>query len=111
MAREIVDFTWSRNDDSCMAKTQPIESANQAMEELLDARIVALEEAAGGDVLVFSGPITSGIEDFIREAIAGRFGSRASRKPKLSMILETGGGYIEVAQRIVVILRRHYRVG
>jgi hypothetical protein len=91
-------------------KTPPIDSANQAIEDMLDARLMALEQEADGDVLVFSGPLVLGMEDFIREAVASRFGKRTSRKPKLSMVLETGGGYVEAAQRIVDILRRHYRI-
>ena len=91
-----------------MPKPAP-EDANTAIEEQLDERLRALEDQFRADVLVFAGPIHHGLDDLIREAVEDRFGTRRGRKDKLIVILETTGGYIEVAQRLVGIFRQHYR--
>lgn len=85
------------------------ETANSAIEEQLHSRLAALEEHLKGDVLAYSGPICQGADDEIRDAVEHRFGVRKARKYKLCVILETLGGYIEVAERIAGTFRRHYR--
>jgi len=58
------------------------------------------------DVLAFCGPIVHGVEDYIRDAIE----NVTDRRDKLVIVLETEGGYIEVAERIANIVRRHYKI-
>jgi Serine dehydrogenase proteinase len=58
----------------------------------------------GGDALAFCGPIAHGIDDYIRDAIE----ANEERREKLIVILETDGGYIEIAERIANIFRRYY---
>jgi ClpP class serine protease len=60
-------------------------------------------------VLTFIGPIEATVDDLIRDAVEARCQDRRNRKPKLTMLLETPGGYVEVVQRIVHTLRSHYR--
>ncbi len=79
-------------------------SSNKIIEQQLDARVRKLEEVLTTDVLTFFGPIVPRADDLIREAVE----SRPHKRPKLAVILETEGGYIEVAQRIADALRRHY---
>ena len=81
-------------------------SSNVIIIEQLRERLCALENVTGGDVLVLCAPIRSGLDVVVREAIDGL----SHRKRKLSVLLETGGGYIEVTQRIAQTLRHHYRV-
>jgi ClpP class serine protease len=78
--------------------------ANEVIEEHLDDHLDQLEQEFAADVLSFVGPILFGADDAIRETVE----RRAPKRKKLSVVLETTGGYIEVVQRIVDTLRRHY---
>lgn len=74
------------------------------IESQLHQQHAALEANRAADVLTYVGPIDSGIDDEIRDAVE----DIKNRKQKLAVILETQGGYIEVVQRIVDTLRHHY---
>lgn len=65
-----------------------------------------METVLKADALTFSGPLVARADDLIRQAVE----TRTTRRKKLAVILETEGGYIEVAERIADIFRRHYRV-
>ena len=58
----------------------------------------------GSDVLVFVGPIMHPLDDEIREAVEGI----ADKHGRLSVVLETLGGYVDSARRIAETLRHHY---
>jgi hypothetical protein len=92
----------------------PIPSpVNQRLEQQLDDCISRLESIIGSDVLVFVGDMTGGVDDIIRYAVEQKRQASPRRKTKLeklTVIITTLGGYIEVAQRIVDTLRYHYRV-
>jgi len=79
-------------------------NANSIIEQELDTHIKALEEELDSDVLTFSGKLSYGADDVIRDAAE----SIQNKRQKLTVVLETTGGYIEVVQRMVVTLRRHY---
>ena len=51
----------------------------------------------------------SGVDDILRSAIEKRHSISPTSK-KLVFILSTDGGYIEVVQRIVATMRRHYNI-
>ena len=81
-------------------------NANVIIIEQLADRLRSVETCTRGDVLVVCAPIRFGLDVAVREAIE----SIPDRKRKVSVILETQGGYIEVADRIAQTLRQHYRV-
>ncbi|MBI4227733.1 MAG: serine dehydrogenasease, partial [Candidatus Omnitrophica bacterium] len=81
-------------------------NANTIIEEQLDAHLSALEDALNTDVLVYVGGIVRPADDLMRDAIDSRTDKRNTR---LSVIIETDGGYIEVAHRIADAIRHHYR--
>ena len=58
------------------------------------------------DCLFYRGPIAFGADDLIRGAIDER---PRNRRRKLLFILESSGGFAEVARRISDALRHHYR--
>jgi hypothetical protein len=64
----------------------------------------ALEQQIQGDVIGVFGPITGGMEHRVRIAIE----KLPAQRTKLAVVLQTGGGSIEVAERIVNILRHYY---
>lgn len=90
-----------------MAELEAYE-ANALVEQKLNECVDALEIKLNADVLAFSGAIYYGADLLIREAVEWRKQQRP-KKNHLAFFLETTGGYIEVVQRIVTVLRRHYR--
>jgi len=85
--------------------TPILHNANTAIEERLDALSKELEDHLKCDVLSFLGPLWTGVDGVIREAVE----DRRPRRKSLAVLLETDGGYIEVAQRIADTFRRKYR--
>lgn len=78
--------------------------ANGVLEKLLDEKAGALEKTLDADVLTICAPIWDGLEEFVRTCIE----SIDPRRERLAVVLETGGGLIEVVDRIVQTLRHHY---
>jgi len=72
-----------------------------ALGDMLEARL-------GSDVISFKGEIVNGVDDLIRDAVERRRDGKRLRRDKLTVVLETPGGFIEVVQRIVDTFRRHY---
>ncbi len=79
-------------------------SANRIIESQLQERCIDLEKVFSADVISLIGGIRYGVENYIREAVE----AIPNKREKLAFVLETSGGYIEVAQRIVDIIRTHY---
>jgi Serine dehydrogenase proteinase len=82
--------------------------SNIIIEQQLFDRLLAIEDVAGGDVLAYFGPMFPPGDDEIKDA-AEALATRAPRRRKLMVVLETDGGYITTADRIAGILRHHYR--
>ncbi len=82
-------------------------SANDFIEQQLNNSIIAIEKHFDADCISFSGPLIGGVDDIVRIAIEDK---KKSQKKKLIFILTTNGGYIEIVQRIVDILRHHYEI-
>lgn len=83
------------------------QDANRIIEERLDQYIRTLERYLNAYVLAFTGGIVSGVDDIFRDVVE-EMRQRANTYRKLVVILTTHGGYIEVVQRIVEMLRYHY---
>ena len=84
-------------------------SSNAVIEELLSERIELFEDYTGSDVIAVDGPITAGFDNLVRQMAEHRLQNRRTRKQLLSFILQTDGGFLEVVQRTVAVLRKHYR--
>ncbi|MCA9708121.1 MAG: hypothetical protein KDK70_19875 [Myxococcales bacterium] len=74
------------------------------MSEKLDELLSAMEARLNADVLTLFGPILHGVERKVREALE----SLPERRRKLAVILHSGGGVVEVAERMVTVIRHHY---
>lgn len=83
--------------------TAPL-SSNEHMESELSMRLAAISKELKTDILAFIGPINTGIDDVFRRVIEGI----QNKTKDISIILETHGGYIEVTERIVDLIRHHY---
>lgn len=79
-------------------------NANLAIEQLLDKGIDDLGKRLNADVVTYIGQIVEGADTGFREVIE----ARRNKRSKLAIVLNTPGGYIEVAERIVNVTRRHY---
>lgn len=84
-------------------------NANEFVEQRLDELIGTLEDALQSHVITFCGDLWFGVDDLLRLAVEDKSKLKPIRR-KLCVFLTTRGGYIEVVQRIVATLRRHYRV-
>lgn len=87
------------------SSTSPAErDSNNIIEDQLRIRAEALEAAAKADVLTYLGPMYPPADDEIKDAIE----SIDNRRSKLIVLLETGGGYVTVAERSARIFHHHY---
>jgi hypothetical protein len=75
-----------------------------AIKEKMAKVTEALERELSADVVGVFGPILMGVEHRVRTAIE----KLPTRRPKLAIVLQTGGGSIEVAERIVNVSRHYY---
>lgn len=94
---------------------EAITPAGRIVEEQLDPHLCEVQKEFKSDALAFVGPLFYGADESIREAVEfiqsrGKIGKRPGlqKRPKLSVILETPGGYGEVAERIANLLHRHF---
>lgn len=71
----------------------------------LNAQIVELENLLDRDVLSIFGPIIPHLENVVKEAVE----KIQNRKDGIAIIHGTHGGVVEVVERIVKILRHHYK--
>ena len=85
-----------------------VRGANDLVEIQLNNLLKAIETEMGGDCLSYSGPIAFGADDAIRDAVEMLRGRLKRRGPKLIVILETQGGFAEVARRISDTIINHY---
>lgn len=91
------------NDMSSIAVAE--RDSNSIIEQQLDVRLSSLEDSIESDALTYIGPLYPPLDDEIKDAVE----SIESRRPKLTVIIETGGGLITVAERMARIFRHHYK--
>ena len=72
----------------------------------LDASLTELEGKLGADVVTYYGPIVYRSDDLLRRAVETIGGDRQA---KLAVILDTPGGVVEIVERMVDLIRHHYR--
>lgn len=70
----------------------------------LDMSLVALEKELQSDVMAYVGPIMFGVDEIVRRAVEAIQG----RQRRLTVILDTPGGIVEVVERLVDTIRHHY---
>jgi hypothetical protein len=80
-------------------------SSNEHMGIELSVRLEAIAGELKSGGLTFIGPLQTQIDDLLRRVVE----DIPNKKPNIAIILETNGGYIEVTERIVDLLRHHYK--
>lgn len=83
--------------------------SNLIIEQLLDDRMGAVEQAMGADGITWVGPLYDFAVDLVKDAVENMRGGARGRGARLAFILETEGGTISPVERIARILRHHYR--
>jgi hypothetical protein len=81
-------------------------TSNRIVENELDENLQKLETKMDATLLAFYGSILYGVDKEIRDAVENL--DPKIKRPKLIVVLETPGGYIEVVERIVGVLRTHF---
>jgi ClpP class serine protease len=74
---------------------------------LLGDKLKALEEHFQADILTYFGPFEGGEISFLK--IIEDLANEPTKKEKIYIVLTTGGGSATVVERIVNIIRHHYR--
>ena len=78
---------------------------NSVVRVQLDSGLKRLEKLLQADVVTYFGPILYRSDDLLRRAVE----SIGSKRPaKLVVILDTPGGVVEIVERMVDLIRRHY---
>jgi len=78
-----------------------LRGCNKRLAESLDSEVVAIRS-----------PIYNGLDDTVRteiESIVQKTKSKAKKLPKLTVMLETTGGYVDVVERINNVFRNHFK--
>lgn len=89
-----------------MPGTSPnVPSIDDAVKQWAHDRLTEIEEHVNADTITIFSPIAWGLEHRVRVAIE----PRDERRDSLLVLIDTPGGVVEVVERIVRILRMHYR--
>ncbi|MDR2031266.1 MAG: hypothetical protein LBP86_03185 [Azoarcus sp.] len=79
---------------------QHLHEANAQLGKVLDAEVILL-----------CGPMYPGTDEAVRGCVETLVETRgaSSKSPRLCVVLETGGGFIDTVERIYGVLRKHYK--
>lgn len=91
-----------------MADSDQMVRVNTFVEKQLDRLASEMEKKLDHDIMAIVGPIFPGLDDAVRQAIEARKQQPAGLKRGLAIILDTGGGIIEIVERMVNTIRHHY---
>ena len=80
-------------------------SLNDEAKRVLNSLLIEIEEELQADLLTLIGPIRDGAELKVRIAIE----KLPTRRGRLAVMLHSGGGVVEVAERMVNIVRHLYK--
>jgi membrane-bound ClpP family serine protease len=81
-------------------------NANRCVEITLDTFAESVGQHLDATPLAIVGPIFGDLDLRVREAVESIDPSK--KKPKVAIILDTGGGVVELVERMVGILRHHF---
>lgn len=98
------DATENNEPDS----DRPV-TANEFIERELDKGLRRIGEVFGCHAATLAGPLYQGVDDIIRSTIE-KLAKCDPPSEKLVIVLTTGGGLLEPVQRMVLTIRRHYKI-
>ena len=79
-------------------------TANQVVMMKLNELLQIFEDKAGADILTLVAPMHPPVDELLKKAVE----SRANKRKKLLVLIETFGGSIAPVERIVKVFRRYY---
>lgn len=82
-------------------------NANQSVEYTLNIMAEDVGKALDATPLAIIGPILGDLDMLVREAVESV--PTASKKARVAIVLDTGGGVVELVEQMVNILRHHFR--
>ncbi len=82
--------------------------ADEYISALLQNENAGLSKFMEADVVMIRSPIVFGLDTLVRQEIDDLHRSEDERSKHLSVLIETGGGQIEVVERIYSVFRKHY---
>lgn len=86
-----------------------VTASNTYVESELTVRLKAVSTAVNADVLAMVCPITTPMDDIIRNAVEDYKAKTKTDNKNVFVIIETDGGSIETAERIADLLRHHWK--
>jgi hypothetical protein len=82
---------------------------NDAIEMILEQANSELAEHFAADVIFLKASLEPPIDDFVKDEIEELKHHKKSRN-KLSVFVETDGGFVETVERVVSVFRKHYDI-
>ncbi len=71
----------------------------------LNLYLEKIEQTLDADVVTIFSPMWSGLENIVKNAIK----LFQDQKDRIAIVLDTTGGYVEVVERMVHVIRKHYK--
>ena len=85
--------------------------ADQSIEFSLGQLREAIERRLHGEAMFIYGPIIQGLDDAIRDDIEETLKKhKKAQKNRLIVVIETPGGFVEIAERISNVFRHHFEI-
>jgi len=81
---------------------------DQSVKDILDQRLLTLEQTFNSDVIFFYGIISPGIIKIFRDFIE-KLKSDDTKREHITIFLNTPGGSVETVEKLVNIIRHHYQ--
>lgn len=82
----------------------PLRPVDRHTRNQLNTYLGKIEEILNADILTIFSPMWSGLENIVKNAVE----LSEDRKDRIAIVLDTTGGYVEVVERMVYVIRKHY---
>lgn len=82
---------------------------DSTMKDVLNERLNLLEQHFEADIIFYFGQIHPDLEKFFRDSIENLNENETTPKPRLVIFLNTPGGSAETVEKMVEIVRFHYK--
>lgn len=83
-------------------------NCNDVIEFALRDANGALVKHFTSDVIFIKAPMTPPVDDAVRDEVEEIKDLRGAKRTKLTVLLETQGGFVETVERLVSVFRKHY---
>lgn len=83
-------------------------NCDDVIDQSLIAGNLALGKQFSSDVLFIKAPMRQPVDDAVKDEIEEIQNIKGAKKKKLTVLVETNGGFVETVERIVSVFRKHY---